>query len=140
MTHPSVFQNATPHLAKDCCICIPVPRLNVTGLCVFVQSRFSFIGAFLNYALRLSICVVHFLKSTRINTCKDNFDRLQEDSLHNLSSKITVTDHESGRSQWPRALRHELYSLARTLRSWVRIPLKARMSVCVYSVFVFFCV
>jgi hypothetical protein len=33
------------------------------------------------------------------------------------------------RSQWPRGLRHELSSLARTLRSWVRIPLIAWMSV-----------
>jgi hypothetical protein len=31
-------------------------------------------------------------------------------------------------------------SLARTLGSWVRIPLNARMSVCVYSLFVFSCV
>jgi hypothetical protein len=29
------------------------------------------------------------------------------------------------RSQWPRGLRHELSSLARTVRSCVRIPLKA---------------
>jgi hypothetical protein len=43
-----------------------------------------------------------------------------------------------GRSQWPRGLAHELSSLARTLRSWVRIPLKAWMSLCVYSVFVLF--
>jgi hypothetical protein len=35
------------------------------------------------------------------------------------------------RSQWPRGLRHELSSLARTLRSRVRIPLNAWMSVCV---------
>jgi hypothetical protein len=40
------------------------------------------------------------------------------------------------RSQWARGLRHELSSLARTLGSWVRIPLEAWMSVCVYSVFV----
>jgi hypothetical protein len=38
------------------------------------------------------------------------------------------------RSQLPRVLRHELSSPAQTLRSWVRIPLKAWMSVCVYSV------
>jgi hypothetical protein len=38
---------------------------------------------------------------------------------------------------WPRGLRHELSSLARTLGSWVRISLEAWMSVCVYSVFVF---
>jgi hypothetical protein len=49
-------------------------------------------------------------------------------------------EDESGRSQWPRSLRHELLSFAPTLGLWVRIPLKAWMSVCVYSVFVFFCV
>jgi hypothetical protein len=43
-------------------------------------------------------------------------------------------------SQWPRSLRHELSSLSRTLGSWFRIPLNAWMSVCVYSVFVLFCV
>jgi hypothetical protein len=44
------------------------------------------------------------------------------------------------RSQWQRGLRHELSSLARILGSWVRIPLKAWMSVCVYSVFVLPCI
>jgi hypothetical protein len=34
------------------------------------------------------------------------------------------------RSQWPSGLKHELSSLVRTLGSWVRIPLKARMPVC----------
>jgi hypothetical protein len=37
------------------------------------------------------------------------------------------------RSQWQRGLRHELSSLARTLGSWVRIPLKAWMSVCAFT-------
>jgi hypothetical protein len=46
----------------------------------------------------------------------------------------------NSRSQWPRGLRHELSSLARTLGSWVRIPLKAWMSVCLYSVCMLFCV
>jgi hypothetical protein len=41
---------------------------------------------------------------------------------------------ESSRSQWPRSLRHEKSSPARTLGSWIGIPLKAWMSVCVYSV------
>jgi hypothetical protein len=45
-----------------------------------------------------------------------------------------------GRSQWPRGVRHELFSLTQTLGSWVRIPLKARISVCVYSAFVLLCV
>jgi hypothetical protein len=39
-------------------------------------------------------------------------------------------------SQWPRGLRNEMSSLPRTLGSWVRIPLEAWMSVCVYPVFV----
>jgi hypothetical protein len=43
-------------------------------------------------------------------------------------------------SQWPGGLRHKLSSLTRTLGSWVRIQLQAWMSVCVYSVFVLFCV
>jgi hypothetical protein len=44
------------------------------------------------------------------------------------------------RSLCPRGLRHKLTSLDRTLGSWVRIPLTACMSVCVYSVFVLPCV
>jgi hypothetical protein len=44
------------------------------------------------------------------------------------------------RSEWPRGLRHELSSLARKLRSWVRIPLKTWMSVWVYCVCVVLCV
>jgi hypothetical protein len=44
------------------------------------------------------------------------------------------------RSQRPRLLTHKLSSPARTLGSWVRIPLEAWMSVCVYSVFVLLCV
>jgi hypothetical protein len=40
------------------------------------------------------------------------------------------------RPQWQRGLKHELSSLARLLGLWVRIPLEAWMSVCVYSVFV----
>jgi hypothetical protein len=43
-------------------------------------------------------------------------------------------------SQWPHGLRHEMSSLARILGLWVRIPLKAWMFFCVYSMFVFPCV
>jgi hypothetical protein len=39
-------------------------------------------------------------------------------------------------SKWPRGLRHELVSLAWTWGSWDRIPFKAWMYVCIYSVFV----
>jgi hypothetical protein len=44
------------------------------------------------------------------------------------------------RSQWSRDLRHELSSPSQTLGSCFRIPLEARMFVCVYSVFVLSCV
>jgi hypothetical protein len=43
-------------------------------------------------------------------------------------------------SQWPRALKHEPSSPARALGSWIRIPLEAWMSVCVYSVCAVLCV
>jgi hypothetical protein len=46
--------------------------------------------------------------------------------------KIWSSNILMSRSQWPRALRHELSSLARPLGSWVRIPLKAWMSVCAF--------
>jgi hypothetical protein len=44
------------------------------------------------------------------------------------------------RSQWPGGLRYELSSLPLTLELWVRIPLEAWMCMCVYSVFLLFCV
>jgi hypothetical protein len=43
-------------------------------------------------------------------------------------------------SQWLRCLRREPSSQSRMLGSWIRISLKAWMSVCVYSVFVLSCV
>jgi hypothetical protein len=49
------------------------------------------------------------------------------------SNKVTFLP---SRSQWPRSVRHEMSPPAQTLGSWVRIPLEAWMSVCVYSVFV----
>jgi hypothetical protein len=41
---------------------------------------------------------------------------------------------------WPRGLRHEPFWTARTVGTWIRIPLEAWMSVCVYSVYVVLCV
>jgi hypothetical protein len=54
--------------------------------------------------------------------------------LRNLTMiHFTLRDDNQGtsRSQWPRGLRRELSSPARTLGSCVRIPLKKCMSVCV---------
>jgi hypothetical protein len=60
---------------------------------------------------------------------------LQLRALINYSCRDT-----EGRSQWQHGLRHEHSSPARILGSWIRIPLEAWMSVCVYSVFVLLCV
>jgi hypothetical protein len=48
--------------------------------------------------------------------------------------------HPIHQSQRPRSIRYELSSLARTLGSWVRIPLEAWISVCVHCVYVVLCV
>jgi hypothetical protein len=55
-------------------------------------------------------------------------------------SSFRVYVYLERRSQWSRCLWHEISSPPRTLGSWVRIPLKACMFVCVYSVFVLSCV
>jgi hypothetical protein len=56
------------------------------------------------------------------------------------SNSATVFCFSFHLMQWPRCLRHEMSSPAPTLGSWVRIPLKAWMSVCFPSVFVLSCV
>jgi hypothetical protein len=87
-------------------------------------------GTEINYNHRYILGVEYFRESsiTGMGTVR-NFE-------------ITLYRFKAGRiytcrSQWPRGLRHKLSSLARTLASWVRIPLKTWMSVCVYSVFGF---
>jgi hypothetical protein len=54
-----------------------------------------------------------------------------------LSGMLVYSQHIlNSRSQWPRGLRKEVSSPARTLGSLVQIPLNAWMFVCLYSVFV----
>jgi hypothetical protein len=65
---------------------------------------------------------------------------LTEEKSRASMSEFPTGVYEYRRSQWPRGLRHELSSLARTLGSWVRIPLKRWTFVRVYSVFVLLCV
>jgi hypothetical protein len=48
--------------------------------------------------------------------------------------KFGEADIKGGRSQWLRGLRHEPSSPARTMGSWVRIPLDVWMLLCVHSV------
>jgi hypothetical protein len=49
-----------------------------------------------------------------------------------LKFHIRVDNNYGCRSEWPRGLRYELSSPVRTLGSWVRIPLKACMSMCAF--------
>jgi hypothetical protein len=49
--------------------------------------------------------------------------------MHDIYEIMYTSTYIKGRSQWPRGLRRELSSLARMLRSWIRVPLKAWMSV-----------
>jgi hypothetical protein len=66
------------------------------------------------------------------------FDPLRIKAITEQRPSFTPVKTHRRRSQWPRGLRHELSSSARTLGSWVRIPLEASIAVCVYSVFVLF--
>jgi hypothetical protein len=56
-----------------------------------------------------------------------------------VTETIAISISFERQSEWPRGLRHELSPPAQTLGSWVRIPLKAWIFVCVYSVFVLSC-
>jgi hypothetical protein len=51
-------------------------------------------------------------------------------SIHLTYTAIVSADH----SDRPRGLRQEMFTPARTLGSWVRIPLEAWMSVCLFCV------
>jgi hypothetical protein len=87
-----------------------------------------------------------FPKLRRNNTKFHNADEtaivviiLKTDVFAMLRNIFLINVHgmnQNSPSQWPRGLRHKLSSLTRTLGSWVRIPLKAWLSVCIYSMFV----
>jgi hypothetical protein len=79
--------------------------------------------------------VVYFIPTfLHFNTLKPNSYYMYHLPLHYEISAFCTHRLFMRGSQWLRGLRHELSSLARTLGSWVRIPLQAWMSVCVYSV------
>jgi hypothetical protein len=87
----------------------------------------SFLLAFRNkilYAFLFTPCVLHAPLTSFFLTCSFYL--------------ITLSEEYGCRSQCPRGLRHEKSSLAGTLGSWVRIPIKTWMSVCVHFVFVLF--
>jgi hypothetical protein len=70
----------------------------------------------------------------------ESFNKLVGVLIHVLINYLLNCNLLIRRSQWPRGLRHEMSSPAPTLGSWVRIPLRAWMFACLYSVFVLSCV
>jgi hypothetical protein len=83
--------------------------------------------AYVNFrVIKQNNCIGNYLSSSCLNSLNEHMAFLYTNNEHR---------YIFCRSQWPRSLRYELSSPARTLGSWVRIPLKAWLFVCVYSVF-----
>jgi hypothetical protein len=112
------------------------------------QKMYRHFGGTCRLRLQLAICfmLVSCLAIIRHWRWKRHVppkNRLIFNGLHGIISqkiklfrKFKCTPYRCCRSQWPRGLRHEMSSPARTLGSWVRIPLKTWMFVCLCSVFV----
>jgi hypothetical protein len=81
-------------------------------------------------------------KHVRIARSKEKENSLLSDVIPIVVMSRYMDPQEiRSRSQFPRGVRHEVSSLARTLGSWVRIALKDMdVRVSVYSVFVLSCV
>jgi hypothetical protein len=56
--------------------------------------------------------------------------------INRRGSRNVYLNCKFSRLQWPRGLKHQLFSSAPTLRSWVRIPLERWMFVCVLCAFI----
>jgi hypothetical protein len=61
------------------------------------------------------------------NSPQKNCEKKNRACASGYSSRVAEHLCRQGRSQWPRGLRHEMSSPARTPGPWVRIPLKAWM-------------
>jgi hypothetical protein len=85
-----------------------------------------------------SFVILHSLETYHLTLYKYS---LATDCILKSPTKIINTSYYSSRwSQWLHSLRHEMSLPAGTLGSWVWIPLKAWMSVCICSVFFLSCV
>jgi hypothetical protein len=98
------------------------------------------------YVYRATLCYIPRNSNFKSDRCENPIFDIHVTSCIEFEVVTAVQRYFLGRDplycrpQWPRGLRHELSALARTLRPWVRITLKAWMSVCVFSVFVLSCV
>jgi hypothetical protein len=106
--------------------------VNVTNKLAYVQNLEVFILFLFLLAIHTHRCFTYF--------CPFFARLLPTDSLvsvKQLSKLLNSSSCYYSRSQWPRSLRHELFSPAPTLRSWVRIPHR-HGCLCVFCV-LFFC-
>jgi hypothetical protein len=89
-----------------------------------------------DYCAKLSHCTLYCIRTTILATGNQHIHSSQYRPVRELGVFLAIL--VAGRSEWPRDLRHELSTLARTLGSWVQIPLEEWMSACLYSVSVMF--
>jgi hypothetical protein len=68
----------------------------------------------------------HFMPSSRLILLMES---VKERKINKYQLHLMDIKEEVSRTRWPRGLRHEPSSLARSLRSWVRIPLEEWISV-----------
>jgi hypothetical protein len=74
--------------------------------------------------------------SVLTDKCRDGSSSRPRPLAFNANKLLLILPFDSiFRAQWPRSLRYELSSPARTLRSSVRIPLKAWVYICAFMVF-----
>jgi hypothetical protein len=95
------------------------------------------IGANIHASIGIQPTTPVFERSKKVHA----FDRVPLWSATVTVKQCFLTDYSPQLPTTEAALlRHELSSPAKTLGSWVRIPLQARVSMCIYSVRVVLCV
>jgi hypothetical protein len=98
------------------------------GRCILIYWKGELNTSFRHVSLSVMLYwkgKLHCVRATTRYACFFIRSLLKNRTVSILSIHVSIFC----RSQWPRGLRHELSSLARKPGSWIRIPLKACMSV-----------
>jgi hypothetical protein len=125
-------------------VCYPVIFVSVA--CNSGTDAAQALAVFAEYNRRVSQLTMLVIVGPKIifhTACVGIFLIFLRTKLHMPSSNASLIigiKPKTSRSQWPRGLSHEPSSSARTMGLWIRIQIEAWMSLCVYSVFVLFCV
>jgi hypothetical protein len=121
----TIVQSYNSRCRANCGCSVPQPTLDGAS------PTHSFQSMMLLLIKKFSVPLIIFCNFARAICIAVKLKYSKTRRLYNYLTCIVVL-----RPQWPRGLRHELSSPTRALGWWVRIPLKAWMSVCVYSVYV----